>query len=55
MQVRRKLLNPSTSLQLIRQDDPLWARLYAFTLRTLFPVGAVSVLMLILRQWFKGQ
>ncbi len=49
----RKPPDAKTSLSLIRQDDPLWARLYAFTLRTLFPVGAVGVLAVLIREWLK--
>ena len=49
----RKPSNAKTTLHLIREDDPLSARLFAFTLRTLFPVGAVSVLVLLVRCWLK--
>lgn len=49
----RKSPDAKTSLSLIRHDDPLWARLYAFTLRTLFPIGAVGVLVLVVRAWLQ--
>ena len=49
----RRSPKPLPAPHLIHKDDPLWARLYAFTLRTLFPVGAVGILVWIVREWFK--